>query len=418
MERLRLIYLFGIVISAFAVIQIDNTGWIEDPGNPIYDPTDHRAYYPSVLFEDGYYKMWYDDGSAIRLANSSDGIVWNYIAICTGLQNPRHAAVLHTSEIYEIWYWDSGVPGVPYNNESIRHADSVDGIAWFNDTPIVQDPQQLLINVSGGVPTPWNRGSYGPCSMLFDDSLTELNTTHIMNNRYVMYYDGTTGGDESIGIAGSADGHFWVGNPTGLPVFGLPPADPYYFTRSTTVVYMNELYSMWYSWGYNSPDDCIGYAESLDGLTWEDDPNNPIFCINDSVVWRAERTYTPSVILNNTHAKMWFSGLDVPGGNYAIGYATMFLPTTTPLQTTPEPEPTAAETTTEPETTLAPTTAPASIVHGLLIAILLPSIFVVVGFVFLCVCCSVAPSGHVDEEEEQRPRKARTAGRRRVETSN
>jgi len=83
---------------------------------------------------------------------------------------------------------------------------------------ITQDPSQPIIT---GIWPDWNRGSYGPCNVLFHPTVTSLDQTNVMNNRYVMYYDGTTGGDESMGVAGSLDGKYWVGNPTGFPARAL-----------------------------------------------------------------------------------------------------------------------------------------------------------------------------------------------------
>ena len=67
-------------------------------------------------------------------------------------------------------------------------------------------------------------------------------------------------------------------------------------------------------------DDGIGYAESTDGTLWEEDPNNPIFHVNEGVGWRLDRTYTPSVLRNGWTYKMWFSGKDT-AGNSTIGYS-------------------------------------------------------------------------------------------------
>jgi len=360
--------------SSHAVITLDNTNWVDYASNPVYDP-EFRAYYPSVIYDDPIYKMWTSDGNGITsLATSADGIIWSHIANCTGLLNSHHVSVLKTAnDSYHIWYWDFGVSSVPYNNESIRHANSSNGIDWLNDAPIQQDPNQLLINVSAGPPTPWNRGSYGPCSLLFNDSISTLDTVNIMNNRFVMYYDGTTGGDEAIGVAGSVDGVYWVGNPTNLPVFGLEIGDTVFKTRSSTVVRAGNIYYMWYSYGINSPDDGISFAESTNGIDWEDDPNNPIFSIDESVGWRYNRTYTPSVIMeetgNGTLFKMWYTGKDA--SNYAIGYAALLdLPTTVPTST--------AESSSD-----VPTTTAAAVLPTLSVGAIIGICFI--GVFFLCI---------------------------------
>jgi hypothetical protein len=141
-----------------------------------------------------------------------------------------------------------------------------------------------------------------------------------------MYYDGTNGGDESIGVAGSLDGKDWVGNPTGLPVLDHPPsAGGNEYVSRCTVLKDSGVYRMWFSYGVTTMHDGIGYAESTDGVSWEEDPNNPIFHKSDGVAWRSDRTYTPSVLKDGLTYKMWFSGKD-SASNYAIGYASLTVP--------------------------------------------------------------------------------------------
>ena len=315
--------IFILVGAVAAAITVDNTMWVEYLGNPVFDPV-AKAYYPCVIYDAGTYEMWYATATGIAYASSSDGISWVEVAACTGLQNPNHCWVVKTgSSNYEIWYWDTSQL---YSIGAIRHADSSDGINWINDAAITQpDPSQPLITPAHPYQQ-WNRGSYGPCTILFDPSITVLDKTNIMNNRYVMYYDGTNGGDEFIGVAGSLNGEDWVGNPTGMPVLDhAPSASGNEYISRCTVLKDGGVYRMWFSYGVIRMHDGIGYAESTDGILWEEDPNNPIFHKNDGVVWRSERTYSPSVLKDGSTYKMWFTGKDATG-NYAIGYATLSVP--------------------------------------------------------------------------------------------
>ncbi len=307
-------------VTASPAITLDNTLWVEYPDNPVFDPVS-KAYYPCVIYDAGTYKMWYATGTDIAYATSPDGLSWTEVAICTGLKTPNHPWVVKTApDEYEIWYWDMSQL---YSIAAIRHAESSDGINWINDAAITQDAGQPLIT---GVWPDWNRGSYGPGSILFDPAITTLDMVNIMNNRYVMYYDGTHGGDEWIGVAGSLDGKHWVGNPTGLPVLDHPPTaeGPNYVSRCT-VLKEGGVYRMWFSYGVTRMHDGIGYAESTDGISWEEDLNNPIFHKDDGVAWRSDRTYTPSVLKIGSTYKMWFSGKDA-ADNYAIGYASLTVP--------------------------------------------------------------------------------------------
>lgn len=79
--------------------------------------------------------------------------------------------------------------------------------------------------------------------------------------------------------------------------------------------------------------DGIGHATSADGIYWVKDPSNPIISALTGPKWRNNRTYTPFVIYNTfTHSndpddryfKMWYTGGtgDFVGQNQAIGFAT------------------------------------------------------------------------------------------------
>ena len=103
---LSFILLLGIV-NASPAITLDNTLWVEYPGNPVFDPIT-KAYYPCVILDGGIYKMWYATETDIAYATSSDGISWVELAVCTGLTNPNHCWVVKTDAgKYEIWYWDT-----------------------------------------------------------------------------------------------------------------------------------------------------------------------------------------------------------------------------------------------------------------------------------------------------------------------
>lgn len=306
-----------------ADVTLDNSLW-EEAENPVFDPQ-HKAYYPSVLYDGGTYRMWYATEAGIAHAVSYDGEEWFEKGPVTGLKGgANHPWVTKTgisssAPKFEIWYWDTTAE--LYSIESIRHAESSDGINWNLDTAIVQDPFQPLVTQNPG---DWNRGSYGPSCVLFDRNITTLDRNDIMNNRYVMYYDATTGGDQSIGVAGSLDGRYWVGRPSGSPVLDRAPSGdgPEYVSRAT-VFREGWSYRMWFSYGAQRVHEGIGYAQSSDGLQWTEDMENPIFHVSDGVAWRAARTYTPSVLKVGSAYRMWFSGLDSPGGNHTIGYAVL-----------------------------------------------------------------------------------------------
>ena len=161
--------------------------------------------------------------------------------------------------------------------------------------------------------------------------------TNPFDYTFAMYYDGTTGGVESIGLGYSADGN------TNWRIYGSAPVldhgvpgggdwDSDYVTAGTIIQGDDGLWRMWYSGSGPSGggNQGIGYATSADGITWTKDPGNPISSIYQAVAWRNSRCYTPSVLYSSTRFdghgdaadyKMWFTGEASYNENRTIGYA-------------------------------------------------------------------------------------------------
>ncbi|MFC2083124.1 hypothetical protein ACFLSG_03700 [Candidatus Bipolaricaulota bacterium] len=319
--------------------------WIEDTGNPIFGEGvgGPKAYYPYVIYDKAgfsghgtpaLYKMWYGtSGSQTGLTTSSDGISWTNQGVV--LSAGYHTTVKYdpsgfsgsgpnvSTMYYRAWYWN---PSALYSVDALGYAESADGETWVN----VQSCKNGAVPiVSSGDPW-WNRGSYGPCDVLINPSATNTGTDWV----FTLYYDGTTGGTEAIGVGFSSDGITWSGydpdsdgkaNPVlaGTNVAG--DWDRSYVSRAT-ILQADGGYEMWYSGGDGAVNHGIGYATSSDGLNWTRD-DNPIFHKSDGVAWRDSRTYCPSVLSLNGGYVMWFSGKDTAAGDYSIGRATLASPT-------------------------------------------------------------------------------------------
>lgn len=110
-----------------------------------------------------------------------------------------------------------------------------------------------------------------------------------MDYSYVMYFDGTDGSFEQIGLAYSADGLNWTqyGTDPVLPRGGGPWGNTDTWDSSyvypATVIYANGKYHMWYSGGQTASHQGIGYAESDDGINWTKSTNNPITALGGFV---------------------------------------------------------------------------------------------------------------------------------------
>lgn len=334
-----------IVLMAFTVMinGVDNNDcdgmvnkdWID--AGPVFGIGSEKAYYPSVIKDDDLfsghgdsvrYKMWY---SGAKLTTSNDGVNWSLGVSLTGLTNPNHVVVKYypggfqctgpSTCYYRIWYGNVNIwpyPGSTADDviKVIRYAESADGISWHNDQPITQGIPNLLTNAYSD----WNRGTYGPLDVLYE------------NSQFIMYYDGTVSGDESIGIAYSTDGKHWVGydkdsdgkaDPvlSGSDQGNIGGSESWYSKREgtvcaintldynsrATVLHLDDIWHMWYSAGYSTMHGGIGYATSTDGINWVKDFNNPIFTNCDGMAYRDRRAYTPAVIIDDGMLRMWYS---------------------------------------------------------------------------------------------------------------
>ena len=308
-----------------------------------------KAYYPSVLYDPRSfgerhgpkYKMWYSDGTGnFAMVTSRNGRSWSNPTSNSGLEGVHHVQVVYDSNCfgttpcnseaarYKIWYWD--INAQLYGICAMATAKSIDGIEWSGGTPLTQSETSPLVtgDCSSGGGSGWNRGSYGPIDVIYQSGATDTGDDP-WNYSYVMFYDGTNGSNEETGSAYSTDGMHWTayaGNPVvrrGLLADSWDNNDAAY----GTVIRDNSGFHFWYSGGGPASGGYvhagIGYAFSLDGLTWTK-ALDPIFHIDDeNASHRDERTYTPSVVDDGSRRlKMYYSAKS-ENGDYAIGLAEL-----------------------------------------------------------------------------------------------
>jgi uncharacterized repeat protein (TIGR01451 family) len=338
--------------------------WEEYSSNPIIGPlVEADGLYPTVLYdpsptpfgghgEANSFKMWHNLNLQYRV--SDDGISWTKVGdmldgTITGLPAGRVSHPLveyfadgfpgrndgtNTSDdtmYYRLWFWHTGYL---YTVSSTHYAESPDGKAWYNVQPLQNGAVPIVTGVYGD----WNRGSYGPCDVLYDPGASNSGTDWTFR----LYYDGTTGGDEAIGLGFSADGVTWTGYDAGGDgqadavmngTYVVGDWDYNYVSRATVWREGPGDYRMWYSAGPGEMRQGIGYAISPDGLTWTRDPNNPIFHKDDTgypgYPWRQDWSYTPMVLRAGNLWFMWYSGhdLDAPSmQSIGLAYASAGLP--------------------------------------------------------------------------------------------
>ena len=273
----------------------------------------NKIQYPSVILDNGIYKMWYSGHNnyywSIGYAVSLDGINWfkyPYNPILTwdnNVSNPRHfitPSVLKDGDIYKMWFTSSFTD---HNDGdfTIGYAASSNGISWSNINYRQLTSSQNWDNIG----------------------LTHPNIIKI-NNTYYLYYAARKNPYEwTIGFATSTDGLNWY------PYSGNPVIQnrtnwwerghnigPYVLFDST-----NNKYQMWYNTTNLGSITSIAYAESNDGITWiKPVEKNPVLLneIPDTFDFRG--VSRPSLMkIGNTYL-LWYAGTS-PLNTWNIGLA-------------------------------------------------------------------------------------------------
>jgi len=141
---------------------------------------------------------------------------------------------------------------------------------------------------------------------------------------YKMWYSGVdASGFPAIGYAESVDGLSW--SKWGLPVLekGIPSAWDSDGAGGACVIVDGATYKMWYT-GIKSLAPAIGYAESPDGVNWTKIGAAAVMTKGGAADWDSDGVAFPSVIKDGATYKMWFTGRKATGGligTLAIGYA-------------------------------------------------------------------------------------------------
>ena len=256
---------------------------------------------PCVLFVNDTSRMWYSGSNgatpAIGYATSTDGgITWTKYE-----QNPvlnvgpagsweekgvYYSTVLFHESTYHMWYQGFNINIV----EKSGYATSPDGVHWtkYQNNPI-------------------NLGAGG---VLFRDNL------------FQMWYSYYTGEIFKIGKGTSENGINWS-EYEGNPVMNPGPAGSWDRPRvqAPSVIYDGQKFHLWYSGGdfYSWQ---LGYASSLDGISWTRYEGNPVLPKGSAGSWDDKFTFYPSVIFDDANSlfKMWYyGGQEMFGGE--IGYA-------------------------------------------------------------------------------------------------
>ncbi len=288
LKRLSILLALAVVLTLFAfplTASAQNTWhvskWTKYQGNPVLNPgsagewDDGGVYSPTVVYHGGTYHMWYSasgggTGGEIGYATSPDGVTWS------------------------------------------KYDDPATTIHPYAESDPVLNP---------GSSGEWDDGYIAHPDVLYDGAT------------YHMWYNGCdVTGTRAIGYATSPDGINWTKHP-GNPV--LNPGSPGEWDDSHVyhpdVLYHGTTYHMWYDGVDAALTWRIGYATSLDGITWSkyDNPattahpyaqSDPVLNPGSSGEWDDVYIDSPDVLYDGTTYHMWYSGFD--GMTRGVGYAT------------------------------------------------------------------------------------------------
>ena len=161
----------------------------------------------------------------------------------------------------------------------------------------------------------WDGGSVYAPSVILDETL------------FKMWYSGRLLTDTAvvataIGLATSSDGTNWF-KDTRNPVLadgvrGTWDSDG---ASHAVVLKQDETYHMWYAGWDESALRLIGYATSLDGVSWLKDDNNPVLVSGSDGEWDSKGVSPGSVISLDDKFHMWYTGIG-PSQSAQIGLAT------------------------------------------------------------------------------------------------
>jgi len=232
---------------------------------------------PTILYEDGIYRMWYvrNGWTGVGYAESSDGLSWTVVddAVLT----PDCPSILHSQ-----YRWEKGTVGSPsvvvhdgtyrmwydadiFAFRSIGYAFSTDGISWtkYRDNPVLRPDQPTWEYYHPRRPFTGSVGT--PMVIVRKTPVRSL---------YSMYYTGNLKGlltaavddvDSSIGLAMSTDGIHWTKSSTlGIQLVVGNEVNPI----------LNEKLPISFSEGIEGSSnsyDTIGIVDESEPMVWEGD---------------------------------------------------------------------------------------------------------------------------------------------------
>ena len=170
-----------------------------------------------------------------------------------GVEDP---SVIRVGTKYVMYYTGYAEDGSP---PAIFRVESEDGRTWTRPPVVGSDPNPVPV-LSAGAP-----GSFDANGVFGADVVHDAGDAVAP---YRMYYSGVSPDLRAIGYATSTDGITWTKRSTPVLLPGLPGTRDAFAVANPSVIKDGDLYKMWYE-GDDSTFKAIGYATSVDGVTWE-----------------------------------------------------------------------------------------------------------------------------------------------------
>ncbi|NQV41479.1 MAG: hypothetical protein HQ506_03910 [Candidatus Marinimicrobia bacterium] len=301
-KKICLVY---VTIAVLLLPQLLAFEYVDNPNNPIFNGDqywdDLAVINPTVLYEDGAYKMWFGGRNVglpiqIGYATSQDGIVWDelpapVLTVGSGgdfdSQDLKSICVLHDESEYKMYYTATNSSAMP----RLGLATSPDGISWTKSS---QNPI-LELGQTGS----WNESRAHNATVIKRDEL------------YYMWFTGRNENMEvGMGLAYSQDGISWTEEELN-PIFMMDPLiewESIYPTLPAVVEREDDSFIMAYM-GFDGLYRQVGLATSPDGIQWTRHPNNPIIPHGAVGSWNEETSTGPSIaIIEQGLYRMWYAG--------------------------------------------------------------------------------------------------------------
>ncbi len=283
--------------------------WVRDTDGPILslgeagEFDDTHMFAPAVANTEDGFQLWYC-GSRGKVANrvfslgtakSADGRVfrkhavnpvfefgdWKHSVLTPTLLRHPDGTTLKEDGKLRMWFsstWFEGESGL----HTLHDTMSLDGLEW-------SAPSEALL-----------QDVYAPSILKIGDD-------------YRMWYTDVSAEPWTFRHASSRDGRSWTVHNE--PVLVVDQAWEQSRLFYPTVLKIDDAYLMWYGsyWTDRPQTTALGFAVSLDGLTWHKHPGNPVFMPDPDRAWESNYVTSQSVMrLEDGSFRLWYASRKEP----------------------------------------------------------------------------------------------------------